>query len=173
MIVGEVLLSIWATFVRSPRHHSKVRHPKDIGDWTTLMVIAALREQGIDVYLPFGENTRCDLISYDGNRLSRIQCKTGRLRGGVVVFRPCSTYLHHPNPKIRTRSYVGEIDEFGVFCPENGAVYLVPIDDISGATCAYLRIAAVRNGQAKRVRYAARYEVARVEVFYASAWPGV
>jgi PD-(D/E)XK endonuclease len=142
-----------------------VRHPKDIGDWTTLMVISALQDQGLDVYLPFGENTRCDLISDDGRRLSRIQCKTGRLRNGVVVFRPCSSYLRHPNPKIRTRSYIGEIDEFGVFSPENGAVYLIPIDDLSSVTSAYLRIDPVRNGQAKRVRYAARYEVARIDVY--------
>ena len=41
----------------------------------------------------------------------------------------CSTYGHHPNPKITFRTYEGEIDAFGVYCPETQHVYLVPIAD--------------------------------------------
>jgi len=66
-----------------------VEHPKDIGD-TTLAVTLALREAGYAIYMPFGENTRVDLVIDDGNELARVQCKTGRLRGGAVRFRTCS-----------------------------------------------------------------------------------
>jgi hypothetical protein len=51
----------------------------------------ALQEAGLDIYLPFGENTRADLIIDDGGRLSRVQCKSGRLRDGAVRFSTCST----------------------------------------------------------------------------------
>src|SRR5579875_2223821 len=108
------------------------------------MVMLALKEQGFDVFLPFGENTRCDLIADNGCKLSRVQCKTGRLRSGAVVFRTCSTYGHHPNPKIVRRSYIGEIDEFGIYCPETGAVYLIPIDDIVATTVARFRVEPAR-----------------------------
>jgi len=107
-----------------------MRHPKEVGDRSTMMIMLALRKQGFDVYLPFGENTRCDLITEKNGRLSRVQCKTGRLAAGAVLFCPCSTYAHHPNPKIRRRSYTGEIDEFAVYCPGTRAVYLIPIADV-------------------------------------------
>jgi hypothetical protein len=159
------VLSFLATFVRHVRHAFEMQHPKAIGDRTTLMVMLALMEDGFEVYLPFGENTRCDLISYDGHRLSRVQCKTGRLRNGGVLFAPCSTYGHHPNPKIRTRTYLGEIDEFGVFCPETRAVYMIPIADVAAATRATLRVSPCRNAQRKRVRYAAEYELLKIDVY--------
>jgi hypothetical protein len=158
-------LSILTTFVRHPRHPGKVKeHPKDIGDRTTLMVIHALQRQGKAVYLPFGENTRCDIVTDDGETLSRVQCKTGRLRNGVVSFRPCSTYAHHPNPKITRRSYIGEIDEFGVYCPETRGIYLIPIGDVAATTEASLRVDPVRNGQSKHVRWAARYAIGFIDV---------
>jgi hypothetical protein len=94
-------------------------HPKDVGDRSTLAIIVALQSQGLGVFMPFGENTRIDLISDNGSRLSRIQCKTGRLRNGSVVFRTCSTYGHHPNPKVVRRGYVGEVDEFAVTAPSS------------------------------------------------------
>jgi hypothetical protein len=75
----------------------------------------ALQTSGYAVYMPFGENTRTDLIVDYGGRLSRVQCKTGRLRNGVVSFATCSSYAHHPNPKIINRDYEGEVDEFAAF----------------------------------------------------------
>jgi hypothetical protein len=76
-----------------------MEHPKAVGDRSTLAVMLALREVGFAIYVPFGENTRCDLIIDDGIRLARVQCKTGRLRQGAVRFKTCSSYAHHPNPR--------------------------------------------------------------------------
>jgi hypothetical protein len=139
-------------------------HPKDVGDRSTMAIIFALHSQGLSIFMPFGENTRVDLISDNGSRLSRIQCKTGRLRNGSVVFRACSTYGHHPNPKLVRRGYSGEIDEFAVYCPELGSVYLVPIEDIGTQMAVMLRVAPPRNNQYKRVRLAAAYEIARIDL---------
>jgi len=69
-----------------------VGHPKDIGDRTALAVMLALREAGYAISVPFGENTRYDLVIDDGESLLRVQCKTGRLRKGSIVFATCSTY---------------------------------------------------------------------------------
>jgi hypothetical protein len=66
-----------------------MEHPKDIDDRTTLAVILALRELGLDVLVPFCENTRYDLVIDDGKCLARVQCKTGRLRGGAVRWSLC------------------------------------------------------------------------------------
>jgi hypothetical protein len=139
-----------------------VEHPKDIGDGSTLAIMAALRETGVALYVPFGENTRCDLILDDEGELVRVQCKTGRLREGAIRFAVCSCYGHHRNPQTSRRNYEGEVDYFAVYCPETTGVYMVPIDDVPLKATAYLRVEPPRNNQSKRIRYAADYQIARV-----------
>ena len=125
----------------------------------------ALGSLGYGVYLPFGENTRVDLILERGSGLRRVQCTTGQYRDGVVHFKACSSYAHHPSPKLLRRDYVGEVDDFAVFCPTLGTVYLIPIDDLASRSSARLRVDAPRNGQLKRILFAATYEVARIELY--------
>jgi hypothetical protein len=71
-----------------------MEHPKDVGDRSTLAIMLGLRDAGFAVSVPFGENTRYDLIADDGERLLRVQCKSGRLRRGAIVFATASTYGH-------------------------------------------------------------------------------
>ena len=136
-----------------------MEHPKDIGDRSTLAILSVLRELGYGVYMPFGENTRIDLILERDGDLTRVQCKTGRLRGGSIAFSVCSTYGHHRNPQTARRTYVGQIDYFAVYCPETQGVYLVPIGHVMTRNRAYLRIAPSRNNQRERIRFAADYEI--------------
>jgi hypothetical protein len=144
-------------------------HPKDVGDETTLAVILALRKAGYAIFMPFGENTRADLIIDDGEELSRVQCKTGRLRLGAVRFRTCSFYGHHPNPKVPSRHYLDDVDYFAVHCPETSGVYLIPIAELPLKSQAALRVEPPRNNQRRRIRLAKRYEIGRIA---ATAKPG-
>ncbi len=123
-----------------------MRHPKAKGDRTTLALMMAFQSLGHTLLLPFGENARYDLLIDHGERFERVQCKTGRLRNGAVIFATTSTYGHHRNPVTARRPYTGEIDSFGVYCPENGGVYLVPITELPNRVSAALRIPA-RNRQ--------------------------
>src|SRR5207244_1202587 len=52
-----------------------MEHPKAVGDRSTMAIILALQQAGLAVYLPFGENTRSDLILEDGDKIKRVQCK--------------------------------------------------------------------------------------------------
>jgi hypothetical protein len=106
-----------------------MNHPKAIGDRSTLAMMLALSDAGYAVLVPFGENTRYDLVIDDGTSLKRVQCKTGRLRHGAVRFAARSSYAHHPNPKMVVRDYLGQIDYFGVYCPDTGGAYLIPVGD--------------------------------------------
>ncbi|MDQ3381547.1 MAG: group I intron-associated PD-(D/E)XK endonuclease [Actinomycetota bacterium] len=141
-----------------------MNHPKDIGDCSTLAVMLVLRGNGYVISVPFGENTRYDLIADDGHRLLRVQCKTGRFRHGSVVFRPSSSYAHHASPRVTRQTYGGQIDYFGVYCLDSGGVYLVPIDEITTTWMAMLRVDPARNGQRKRIRLAADYQIGTVSV---------
>ena len=141
-----------------------MEHPKDIGDRSALAIAIALQGIGHAVYLPFGENTRADFVIDDGTRLARVQCKTGRLRDGVVQFKTCSSYAHHSNPASVARDYLGQIEYFAVYCPETGGIYLIPIEDIPLKWAGCLRVTEARNGQKLRIRYAKDYEIGRVTV---------
>ena len=136
-----------------------MEHPKSKGDRTTLAVMIALREEGYAISIPFGENTRYDLLIDDGNTIGRVQCKTGRLRAGAVLFNVCSCYGHHSNPAQVRRDYHGEVDYFAVFCKETDGVYLVPIHQISTRVLGTLRVTPPRNNQMKHVRLAADFQI--------------
>jgi PD-(D/E)XK endonuclease len=139
-----------------------MEHPKDVGDRTQLAVMLALREAGFAAFVPFGENTRYDLVIDNGENLSRVQCKTGRLRQGAIRFATCSSYGHHVNPQTARRHYAGEIDYFAVYCPETAGVYLIPIVDVPAKTNAALRVTPARNSQRTKIRDARQYEVGTV-----------
>jgi hypothetical protein len=141
-----------------------MEHPKAIGDRTTLAVMLALQSCGYSVLVPFGENTRYDLVIENGDELARVQCKTGRLRKGAVIFRLCSTYGHHPNPKEVRRDYIGQVDYFAVHCPETAGIYLIPISELTNRNSAALRVDPPRNSQRRYIREAAQYEIARVQI---------
>jgi hypothetical protein len=126
--------------------------------------MAAFQSLGYALYEPFGENTRCDLVVDPGGKPTRVQCKTGRLRDGAIVFALCSNYGHHRNPQSYRRDYQGEVDAFAVYCPETELVYLIPIGDLPGRTRAYLRVDPPLNNQAIGVRYAANYVIARIAI---------
>ena len=79
--------------------------------------------------------------------VDRVQCKTGRLRKGAVVFNVCSSYAHHRSPLVEKRSYHGEIDLFAVYCPETAGVYLVPITHLPVQHRGALRVDPPKNNQ--------------------------
>lgn len=128
-----------------------VATPTEIGARAEAAVASALVRAGKPVFLPaFGMNSRVDLVYGEDSALVRVQCKTSRVVGNVLVFRTCS------NTKNLPRDYVGEIDVFGVYSPGRNLVYLVPAPELPKRYCA-LRIEPTRNGQRKRVWWADDY----------------
>ncbi len=105
--------------------------------------------------LPFGVNQRYDLIlENDGRSFLRVQCKTGRLRDGVIRFSAQSVQSN--TACTRARAYAGEVDLFAVYCPDNDRVYVIPVEEVP-ATAMYLRVEPPRNRQRKGVRWAEDY----------------
>jgi len=130
------------------------------GDITEFEVMAALARTGKTLLRPVSSATRYDVLidNHDGT-FTRVQCKTGRLRNGCVVFGTCSISGHNT----RHNHYHGQIDAFGVHCPETGETYLVPIGDLSSrTTVAYLRRTPAKNGQQRRIRAARPYVISPI-----------
>jgi hypothetical protein len=132
------------------------RNSKSVGDVTQSQIMAALLKRGKKVLTPFGDNCRYDLVVEDGGRFMRIQCKTGKLNQGAIVFSVASSQYHRGGKR---RDYRGQIDAFGVFCPDNEKVYIISIDNLPLAREAKLRLTPPRNSQSKGIRWAADYEI--------------
>ena len=84
--------------------------------------MAALLKLNKKVLLPFGENSRYDLVFDDDGCFIRVQCKSGRLVGSEIHFNSCSAGVSG------RKDYRGQIEYFGIYCAELGKVYLVPVD---------------------------------------------
>jgi len=131
-------------------------HPVDVGHRAEAAILAGLVKRGYRVLLPFGVNQRYDLVLDCDGRFLRAQCKTGRLREGVIQ---CSTQSIQSNTRgTRWRSYTGEIDLFIIYCPQNDSVYVIPADEVPSRGM-HLRVSPPRNQQDKRVRWANDYKL--------------
>jgi hypothetical protein len=131
---------------------AKIR-PGEIGARAEAAVASALVRAGLAVFVPaFAAHGRVDVIYLDDDRTVRVQCKSGRLIGDIVQFRTCSNTANRP------RAYEGEVDEFGVYSPDTGLVYLVPAVGLPTRACA-LRLGTTRNGQSSGIRWARDFEL--------------
>jgi hypothetical protein len=139
--------------------------PNRIGAISQAKVIAALVEAGKVVLSPVVNVRPYDLVIEEDGKFARVQCKTGRLFRGAVCFRPhrLRAAKRETGWERRVTSYRGEVDFFGVYCPENEQVYLVPIEDAGERICT-LRITPAKNGQQKKIRWASEYLVRPIQV---------
>jgi hypothetical protein len=130
--------------------------PNRIGAITHTKVVAALVAAGKVVLAPFAQVRPYDLVLDEGGNFVRVQCKTDRLFRGGVYFRS-----HRLRAAKRETGwhrvitdYVGAVDAFGVYCPENDQVYLVPISEVNSRQNCMLRLTPAKNNQQKGVRWA-------------------
>jgi PD-(D/E)XK endonuclease len=125
---------------------------REIGNLSEAKILAAFVDAGYLVSLPFGDGHKYDLVIDDGCSFQRVQCKTGRVKNGVLIF--CA-YSQSGNGSGRM-NYRGLADLFAVLNPEDDKVYLVPVDEV-GVTAVSLRLVPTLNHQMQRVRWAEPY----------------
>jgi hypothetical protein len=131
-----------------------MRDTSAIGNKMAAVVLAALVHIGYSPLLPFGDGHPYDIALDHHGKLLRVQCKTGRLLKEGVVFFPTAIWCRN----MSYRSYRGDVDFFGVYCPGTEEVYLVPIGDVP-EKAASLRVVPPRNGQIRGVRWAKDYVI--------------
>lgn len=126
--------TFWGRRVGSSRLiHCQTMNTKAVGDRSEAMVIAFLLKAGLSVLKPFGDNQRYDLVIDVKGSFYRIQCKTGHLKGvrsHCVRFPTASTYAHRGGKR---RGYGGQVELFGVYCPETDEIYFVDPSSVGKA----------------------------------------
>ena len=125
---------------------------REKGNLTEAKILAALVDAGYLVSMPFGEGHKYDFIIDDSVSLRRVQCKTGRVKKGVLLF---NSYSQSGNGATK-QGYHGLADLFAVLNPESGAVYLVPVERF-GTTGVTLRLRPTLSGQVQNVNWAVDY----------------
>jgi len=144
---------------RAARHSVTTRDTTSRGELSEFEIITALLRSGRTVLRPVSAGLRYDLVidNRDGT-FDRVQCKTGVLRRGAIVFRVANADRRRPSGV----PYHGQIEAFGVFCEDTGEAYLVPMSAVAGTrTSARLRVVDAKNGQAKRIRSAVTFAIRR------------
>ena len=105
-----------------------MNHKVTIGNLSVIKIATALMVKNVLVCTPLGDGYPYDLIADFREKLWRIQCKTGRLKNGRVVFFPKSNNGRWYK-KGQKRDYASSADLIGVYCPENDRVYLLRVED--------------------------------------------
>lgn len=126
------------------------------GELSQLILMSALVRNGFSVLMPYGDSQRYDLVIDTPKGFKRVQCKTGRFSKGAIHFAVASSSYHRGGKR---RSYVGEIDLFGIYCEYNKSSYLVPIDALDLRNQCSLRLEAPVNRQRTGIRWAHDFQL--------------
>jgi prevent-host-death family protein len=141
-----------------PRDDAPVDSPNHKGAIAEAAIALEAACLGVDVFKPLSEHSRSDMIFQIAGSLYRVQCKTARRQGEVVVIPLLSTFCT-PTGYVRSRYDVDEIDLIAAYCRELGRSFLLPFEGkVMAQTAIQLRLSAAQNGQRASVNYAADYE---------------
>ena len=124
-------------------------------------IAAEAARLGFDVHLPAFGSPRADLILGAGGRLLRVQCKTARLRGDVVVLR-AQTCRRTADGFKQTTYDESEIDVVAGYCPDLNRCFGVPMSLFGGRVQMHLRLTRARNGQLAGLHFADDYELGAI-----------
>lgn len=119
-------------------------------------VMTKLIAKGYKILLPIGDNARYDFVIEKDKVFQTVQCKTGNLKEGTVIFPSCSLNLE--KGKWVRHSYHDQVDLIGIYCPANSKVYLMPVANTT-KTYTRLRIDPKKNNQEVDTPLAETFEV--------------
>jgi len=126
-------------------------HKKTKGSIAELVVAARLVKEGWRVLLPYGENTRYDLVAEREGRFVRVQVKYVTPKNGVLDVKCQSSNNWSILPYT-----ADEIDAIAVYDPVSEKVYYVPVAELRKGAMK-LRLDPPKNNQRAKVRYASQF----------------
>ena len=146
-------------------------HKKTKGSIAELAVAARLLKEGWQVLIPYGENTRYDLVAERSGRFVRIQVKYVTPKDGTL-----SVNCRSSNNWSILPYTAKEIDAIAVYNAATESVYFVPVASIRKSAMK-LRLDPTKNSQKAGVRFAKDFYELRdgtgsYDFLNASLWAG-
>lgn len=129
---------------------------KDIGNRTESIILSKLLESGYTVLIPFGDNSRYDFVVDTGSKFFKIQCKTGHIKNGCIVFATCSIYKGRKNISVKHQYTKEEIDYIMVYSSHLNKIYLIDVDELPQSNMKLRINNPVKNN--KHIKWAKDYE---------------
>jgi hypothetical protein len=134
---------------------------RELGMISQTAILYALARNGEEVLIPWADYLRYDIAIFKNGGLIRIQVKTARLSpdGAFITFSAFSTNWRGGKGTAQyKKGYKGEVEYFGVYCPELDKVYLVPVDVVPENN-ARLRISTKNFDNYPHIVWAYKYEI--------------
>lgn len=131
---------------------------KEKGNLTELQCMTEFYKAGYKVSIPYGENSRYDMILDVNGHLLRIQCKTSRFVSDECFIFVCRSTRVNSKGTQSIRYTKDEIDYFSTFY--NGKCYLVPVEECGNEK--KLRFCYPPSGQKAGISLAEHYEFDKV-----------
>jgi hypothetical protein len=124
-----------------------------------LAIQLAATKLGIDVYRPVAEGGRYDMIFDLGEKLWRVQCKWAKRYDEVITVRCYSA--RRTRDGLQRRLYTAdEVDAFAAYCAEVDRCFWLPYDNFPNQSQVFLRLAASRNNQRRKINWADDFDFA-------------
>tara|TARA_R110000822_G_scaffold8487_5_gene33321 strand:- start:3128 stop:3583 length:456 start_codon:yes stop_codon:yes gene_type:complete len=129
---------------------------KDKGTVSEMTTALELLKLGCTVSMPIGDNAPYDLLIDNGDVIIKGQCKTGKLRGGVIRT-TLARSRRNATSSGKTYYSKDDIDYFFIYCPDTQKVYMIHVDD-AGKDNIKLRVEVAKCPN-KNIRIASEYEL--------------
>jgi hypothetical protein len=130
-----------------------------LGSLAELGIARDAARLGVGVFWPLTSGLRYDLALDISGRLYRVQCKTARRHGDVIVVR-CRSCRRTAFGYDRKSYSADDVDLIAGHCAELQTSYLLPPETFSGHAMVQLRLAPTKNNQRRRINWASDYEFA-------------
>ena len=130
-------------------------HTKDKGDLGVLKAQIDLFEQGFTIFVPLTEHCPFDLAAYRDGEFRRVQVKYRSLDRFGKVDAKFSTCWADRNGTHTSPIDKDEVDLYCIYCPDTDECYYLRPHDFGSNVS--LRVRTPKNGQAKRVNFAADF----------------
>ena len=130
-------------------------HTKSKGDLGVLKAQVDLFEQGFTICVPLTEHSPFDLVAYRNGEFTRVQVKYRALDSTGALQVRFATCWADRNGTHTVPIDKNEVDLYCVYCPDTDQCYY--LDPRKFDSNASLRVKAPKNGQAKRVNFAADF----------------
>ena len=113
---------------------------KTIGDIGETRVLYEFTRLGISVFLPYGENTKKDMIAEFNEKLNRIQVKTvGLVDKGAYTAGLRNTSIRSDGSTVSSLPSKEDIDFYAIYCLEREKPILLPISLVEGQQTVRIR----------------------------------